>query len=176
MTIIDLIQILSTIATFITLLLTYLNLREIKKQNFEQNRGNIIFTMERLRDDLLYTLVIKNYGNSVAKLLEMEILPELDWKKTEAKLPKEFDITKSKNILLAPNKYVLSSFDFRNYPDDHFVIKLKYETCGKIIHEKYEIDSNYDNYVISVGPSKVDGETGLKEINKSIRQLTDKFL
>lgn len=171
----DWIQILSMLVSTLAVYYTYKNLREIKNQFFEQNRGNIVFYIERDRNNILYSLIIKNYGNSPAKLLSIELDPMLDLSKTMSPLPQEFNILNSKDIFLAPNKFVMSQFDFREYPDKEFNVKITYETCKKIFIEEYIINLDYSSHIIELVPDIKTTERGLKEINNSIQQLSDKF-
>lgn len=175
-TISDWIQTISAFATVITLLITILNLIEIKKQYFEQNRGQIIFSIERLRNEALSHLIIKNYGNSSAKLIKIEISPVLNWDKTKLAMPNIYNITKSENVMLPPNKAIISRFDFRDYPDKEFTVKIEYETCNKKYIDEYNINLNYETFIVQTNPNITQTEQGLKEINNSIQQLSDKFL
>lgn len=78
--------IISTIASIcsvIAIILTLLNINLLRKQNFEQNRGNIVFF---LHHDSLYShyyIVIKNFGKSPAIINSICTTPILDWSKTQ---------------------------------------------------------------------------------------------
>lgn len=171
----DWIQVLNMLVSTLAVYYTYRNLKEIKNQFFEQNRGNIVFYIEKERNNILYSLIIKNYGYSPAKLISIELDPTLDLSKTMSPLPQEFNILNSKDIFLAPNKSVMSQFDFRKYPDKEFNVKITYETCKKIFIEEYKINLGYSSNIIELVPDIKTTERGLKEINNSIQQLSDKF-
>lgn len=155
------------------------NLEEIKKQFFEQNRGNLVFfIIDRNTSPYsgLYSTIVKNFGNSPAKLISLTIDPELDWSKTEHKTSKNFVISKSKNVFIAPGQFIESVFDFSNYPDEEFHIDIKYETMGKKMSESYNINLEYTNNKVTPKIDTKDTLTGLHQINNSIRELSDKFL
>lgn len=163
--------------TGIAAFFTYRNLREIRKQFFEQNRGNLVFYIRKgQQDKITDLLVIKNFGNSPAKLLSLKITPELDWKKSKHPLPDKCNITNCKNVFIAPKYYISSSFNFRGYPDKIFEVELHYQTCGKEIKEQYIIDMNYASSLVETIPDIRDELEGLKAINNSIRQLSDRLL
>ena len=77
-----------------------------------------------------YYIVIKNFGNSLGKVLHIETTPKLDWKKTRFNQDIEA-ITESNNFVLAPNQKISSWFDFKGYPDQKFDVEISYETLGK---------------------------------------------
>lgn len=64
------------IGSIVAIYYTYQNLKEMKKQlaeqknqYFEQNRGNLIFYISKAGNSMLHSLIIKNFGNSPAKLI-----------------------------------------------------------------------------------------------------------
>ena len=93
------------IGSVIAIYYTYQNLKEMKKQlneqknqYFEQNRGNIVFYIAKNGVDVFYSLIIKNFGNSPAKLLSLKMTPDLEWGKAGEKDLNDF----SRQILLNP--------------------------------------------------------------------------
>ncbi|MEG2245289.1 MAG: hypothetical protein RSB84_07365, partial [Erysipelotrichaceae bacterium] len=157
-------------------LFTYRNLREIRKQFFESNRGNLVFYISNDRNTVFKSLIIKNFGYSSAKLLDLQITPDLDWNKTRSGISNKFVFSNCKNIFFAPKQFISGHFDFREYPDRKFDIVLKYETCGKVIESKYSIDLSYTSNLIESSTNISNELTALKEINKSIRQFSDSFI
>lgn len=142
-------SLITFIGSIIAIWFTYLNLKEMRKQlkeqqnqYFEQNRGNILFYIRKSDVSVTHDLIIKNFGNSPAKLLSLEISPDLDWSKAGNADIKQFNVSNLKNIFLAPQQHIGTIFDFSNYDDEKFDIKLSYETCGKLIKEEYSIDIN----------------------------------
>ncbi|MFP3153508.1 hypothetical protein LQZ18_03605 [Lachnospiraceae bacterium ZAX-1] len=69
-----------------------------------------------------------------------------------------------------------SWFDFRSYPDKKLDIKICYETCGKTITESYSIDIDFIGNPLTMEPQIKDELSALKNINKSITSLSDKFI
>lgn len=167
---------LTFIGSIIAIYYTYQNLKEIKNQYFEQNRGNLIFYISKNNGSIFHSLIIKNFGNSPAKLVSLNINPDLDWKKAGQKELDNFRITNLKNVFLAPQQHISTGFDFRNYPDKTFVIEIIYETCGKTITENYSIDIDFIGNLLTTEPQINDELAALKNINKSITVLSDKFI
>lgn len=140
------------IGSVIAIYYTYQNLKEMKKQLNEQNRGNLVFYIAKSGVDVFYSLIIKNFGNSPAKLLSLKMTPDLEWGKTGEKDLNDFNITNLKNVFLAPQQHISSGFDFRNYPDKVFDVEISYETCGKVITENYTIDINFLGNILTMEP------------------------
>lgn len=171
------------IGSIVAIYYTYQNLKEMKKQlaeqknqYFEQNRGNLIFYISKAGNSMLHSLIIKNFGNSPAKLISLKIDPDLDWNKAGHTGLSQLNITNLKNIFLAPQQHISSEFDFSHYPDTIFNIEICYETCGKEISEKYVIDINYTSKLLTARPSINTPVDALKSINESIISLSEKFI
>ncbi len=176
-------SLITFIGSIIAIWFTYLNLKEMRKQlkeqqnqYFEQNRGNILFYIRKSDVSVTHDLIIKNFGNSPAKLLSLEISPDLDWSKAGNADIKQFNVSNLKNIFLAPQQHIGTIFDFSNYDDEKFDIKLSYETCGKLIKEEYSIDINCLHNVLTLDPEIKDVLSALKYINRSITALSNKFI
>ena len=76
------------VGSVIAIYYTYQNLKEMRKQlneqktqYFEHNRGNLIFYISKSDIGITHDLIIKNFGNSPAKLISLKITPDLDWSK-----------------------------------------------------------------------------------------------
>lgn len=171
------------IGSIVAIYYTYQNLKEMKKQlaeqknqYFEQNRGSLIFYISKNEVGGLHSLIIKNFGNSPAKLLSLKIIPDLDWNKAGQTGLNRFNITNLKNVFLAPQQHISSGFDFRSYPDKSFDIEICYETCGKTITEKYSVDIDFIGNLLTMEPQITNELSALKNINKSITALSDKFI
>lgn len=174
---------LTFIGSIIAIVFTYKNLNEMRKQlaeqqkqYFEQNRGNLIFYISKSEVSAFHSLIIKNFGNSPAKLLSLKIDPDLNWDKAGQSELNEFNISNLKNIFLAPQQHISSGFDFRSYPDEKFDIEISYETCGKTITENYSIDLDFIGNLISMEPQIKDEVAALKNIYKAVVSLSDKFI
>lgn len=165
-----------TIISACAAFLTYRNLKEIQKQFFEQNRGNLVLYVDHLKGRPSHTLILKNYGNSPAKLLHLELEPPLDWTKTKWNLSAQKTPFDTPNIFLAPNASIRSDFDFHEYPDRLFNVKIKYKTCGRVFSENYTLNVQYfeDETKIEHDPGQI--PSILKNIDQSIQALSDRFL
>jgi hypothetical protein len=166
----------ATICAIIAIIYTAKNLKEIRNQFFEENRGQLVFYITKTNDDLFDWTVIKNFGNSPAKLISLKLSPELDWSKAGTNELKSAILTNAKNIFLAPGQHIKSAFDFRKYPEHCFKVELTYETNGKTFEDSYVVDLNYTEYVVTLEPTIKDEATGLKYIYKGLKTLNDRFL
>lgn len=166
---------LGVLVSIATALLTYRNLREIRKQFFEQHRGNLIFYIDKAPNQNFHTLVLRNYGNAPAKLIALSISPDIDWEKSKCAIPQKFNISNAKNIFLVPHQFFSSDFDFEDYPDKLFKIEIIYQTCGKTITENYSIDLSYTDCIIEERPTLNNSLDALKAINNSIQRLSERF-
>ena len=171
------------VGSVIAIYYTYQNLKEMRKQlneqkgqYFEQNRGNLIFYISKSDIGITHDLIIKNFGNSPAKLISLKITPDLDWSKAGQTGVDDFNITKLNNIFLAPQQHIGTLFDFTNYEETELDVEICYTTCEKQFTENYKIDLNYLHKVLRTEP-KIDNELqAFKYINKSINALSDKFI
>lgn len=171
------------VGSVIAIYYTYQNLKEMRKQlneqkaqYFEQNRGNLIFYISKSDIGITHDLIIKNFGNSPAKLISLKITPDLDWSKAGQTGVDDFNITKLNNIFLAPQQHIGTLFDFTNYEETELDVEICYTTCEKQFTENYKIDLNYLHKVLRTEP-KIDNELqALKYINKSINALSDRFI
>lgn len=171
------------IGSVIAIYYTYQNLKEMrkqlneqKKQYFEQNRGNLIFYITKSDIGITHDLIIKNFGNSPAKLISIKITPDLDWSKAGQVGVDDFNITRLNNIFLAPQQHIGTIFDFTNYEENELDIEICYSTFDKQFTENYKIDLNYLHKVLRTEPKIDDELQALKYINKSINALSDKFI
>lgn len=157
-------------------LFTYKNLREIRNQFFEQNRGNLVFYINKIKRGDWHTLILKNYGNSPAKLLSLTVNPEIDWSKTEWDIPDDSKITNCKNVFIAPKQFISSDFSFSNYPDNIFEVTISYKTCGKVISDTYVIDLSFTSYLVDAKITSSNELKALDAISENIQQLSERFL
>ena len=174
---------LALIGSIVAIYYAYRNLKEMQKQlteqknqYFEENRGNLIFYICKSSIGITHDLIIKNFGNSPAKLLSLKISPDLDWSKAGQAGVDDFNITKLNNIFLALRQHIGTIFDFNNFNETELDIEIKYTTCGKEFTEQYKIDLNYLHKVFTLEPKIENEVTALKCINKSITALSDKFI
>ena len=171
------------IGSVIAIYYTYQNLKEMrnqlneqKNQYFEQNRGNLLFYIAKSNVGITHDLIIKNFGNSPAKLISLKITPDLNWSKAGQSGVDDFNITKLNNIFLAPQQHIGTIFDFTHYEERELDIEICYSTCDKQFKETYKIDLNYLHKVLRTEPKIDDELEALKYINKSINALSDKFI
>lgn len=167
------IAIVSAIISCVALWLTYLNLKEIKNQFAEQNRGVAVFYINTRSSSQYADLIIKNFGNSPVTVTEINCNPPITWKNVKRMDVPLKTMTELTNIFLAPNQSISSEFDIYRYPDKFFNINIKYITCGKKYSENYTIDLSYIGN--SVAFSENFNDKDLKIINDSIQELSDRF-
>lgn len=171
------------IGSVIAIYYTYQNLKEMrnqlteqKNQYFEQNRGNLVFYITKNNALVAHTLIIKNFGNSPAKLKSLKITPDLDWTSAGQSGIDNFNITKLKEIFFAPQQHVATLFDFTHFKEEELDIEICYTTCEKEFTEKYKINLEYLHKVLSSQPEIKSELEALKYINKSINNFSDKFI
>lgn len=175
----DKIQIFAIISsTLISIVSIFIAIATLKQNSYftrEASRANIVFYIDKKRTNSCYSLIIKNFGNSPGRLLEIDVTPKLSYKKTNLSINMK-TLTECSNIFLAPSQSISSIFDFREYDDKEFKIKIKYETLGKIYIESYTINLDYRDNVLIEKPTIRDTASALKHINESIRELSDRLL
>lgn len=175
----DKIQIISIISsTLISVISIGIAVATLKQSNYiarESNRADIVFFIDKKRTESFYSLIIKNFGNSSGKVIDIDIDPKLSYENSRFSIDKKV-LTDYKNIFLAPGQSITSVFDFQSYPDREFNIKITYETLGKTYSESYTINLDYRDGVLSTSPTIRDTATALKQINESIREVSDKLI
>ena len=87
-----------------------------------------------------------------------------------------FNISKLNNIFLAPQQHVGTIFDFSNFNETELDIEICYSTCNETLTEQYKVDLNYLHKILSLEPQINDELSALKQINKSLTSLSDKFI
>lgn len=163
---------ISVIAMIVTII-------QNKKINFETSKAQIVFYIDYDIGQHSYYLIIKNFGKSIGKLLNITVTPKIDWSKAHFKQDMKA-LTDSKNVLLAPNQKISSWFDFNKYPDKVFDVHIEYETLGKIQVEDYQINLEYIQNIdwtfqYAFDDASNDYKKVLYEINNNIKCLSDKF-
>ncbi len=179
----DKIQIIIALITFlgiiVSIIIAIVTALQNSKMIRESSRANIVFYIDYHPQRDTYFLVIKNFGNSIGKLLNIEILPILDWTKTN--FNQELNpLTASKNVTLAPNQKISSWFDFRDYPDTVFKVKVSYKTLGKKYTEEYTINLDYIKnldwlHSYAFDDTSSDYKEALYKINNSILEISDRL-
>ena len=171
------------IGSIVAIIFTYKNLKEMRKQlkeqqnqYFEQNRGNLIFYIVKNEVSSMYSLIIKNFGNSPAKLQYLKIVPDLDWEETKQSGLGKFNITNLKNIYLAPSQHISSVFNLSSYQDKKLDVEICYDTCDKTFTEHYMIDLGFVGKTLSMSPDIKNEVSGLKNIYNAITSFSDKFV
>lgn len=181
-TVSDWIQIIIAIITLFSVISSIVIAVKTLKQNNkmikDNSRAHIIFYIDYHPQTDKYYLIIKNFGNSIEKLKFIKITPNLDWNKTNVNSNIN-PLTDSTNVLLAPGQKISSWFDFDNYPDKIFDIKLSYETMNETYVENYKIDLSYLNnyewlHSYAIDDNSKDYKQVLYKINNSILELSQK--
>lgn len=179
----DIIQIVIALITFLGIIVSsiiaVISIKQNSKMIEETTKANIVMYIDYSPVSNKYYIIIKNFGNSIGKLISINIQPKLDWEKAEFK-NKIKAITESKNVILAPKQKIGSWFEFNNYPDRKFNVDIEYETMGKIYKNAYSIDLDYIENIDWTTQYAIDDTTDnnkevLYKINRSIQDLSDKF-
>lgn len=168
----DTLSVLSFIVSSGVAILTYLNLREFKKSNFENTRAQIVFYIEKTHPTLSYNLVIKNFGKSIGKVLDIKINPEIQYSDN---LTSKGLVLNYKNVVLAPGQAIVSSFDFKNYNNEFFNVYIQYETCGKIFEDSYNINLSMLRSLVFKAPESKTELDGLIQLNRTLLGISNKL-
>lgn len=179
----DIIQIIIASITLIGIIVSgTIAIASIKQNNKileENSRANILLYVDFSPSFQRYYIVIKNFGNSLGKVLYIKTTPKLKWSK--AKFKQEIKaITDSKDFVLAPNQKIASWFDFKEYPNKKFDVEICYETLGKQHIVSYTVDLNFVNNIdwltqYAFDDTTEDYKKSIYTLNNSIQDLSDKF-
>lgn len=163
---------LALVVSSIVAILTYLNLREFKKTNLEETRAQIVFFIEKTHPTLSYNLVLKNFGKSVGKVLDIKISPTIQYSYKSNSRDVSLDY---KNTVLAPGQAIVSNFDFKNYTNTHFEVYIQYESCNKIFQESYAVNLSLLKDLGFKVPVIKTCEEGLDQLNRTLLGVSNKL-
>lgn len=176
------VEIISIIASsMLSIVAIVISVKTLKQSNeaiTESSRANIVFYIDTLTGAQQF-LTLKNFGNSVGKILSINITPELDYSKNP-KMPNKPNpvLVDYSNILLAPNQCIKSWFPFSDYPDKELKVHIEYETLGKIYKEDYSIDLSYIkaiDYLQKESFSVSSEKSALVDIGNTLRRFSERF-
>lgn len=174
-----LIAAISTLVSAIIMILTYLNLRELKKSRIEESRAYIVFYIEKPANSEFHQLIIKNFGKSSGTLLEIKTIPEISFGSSFKILQSENikPITASKNIFLAPSQSIFCDFPFSAFTSDTYDIKITYITLGKKYIESYTINNDFRSSMIKTYKQIADDDyhSILIKLLQSIQVIADRL-
>ncbi len=179
-TISDWLQLISIISTsvlsIVAIMISIKTLKESNNAIIESSRANIMFYIDTLTGNQNY-LVLKNFGNSSGKIIDIDVSPSIQYSKLKNS-SNISNLTEFTNITLAPNQCIKSWFDFKNYPDRIFEVTIKYETLGKFYTEKYIQNISYIDsidYLSTYSIDVNDEKAALININNSILRLNERL-
>lgn len=176
------IEIISIIASsMLSIVAIIISVKTLKQSNeaiTESSRANIVFYIDTLTGGQQF-LTIKNFGNSIGRITNIDISPKPDYSKSPILYGELAPvITDYKNIFLAPNQCIKSWFPFSNYPDKKFTITVTYDTLGNSYTESYPIDLSYIEAIDYLRKADFDIDTekqALVNIDNTLRSLSEKF-
>lgn len=170
--------IFSSILSIVAIIISIKTLKQSNNAIIESSRANIVFYIETLTGGQQF-LVIKNFGNSIGEILDIDITPKLDYSKSPkihcSSVPV---ITDYKNISLAPNQCIKSWFPFSKYPDKKFTITVTYKTLDNTYKETYPIDLSYIKAIDYLRKTNIDVDNekqALVNIDNTLRRFSEKF-
>ena len=178
---IDWIEIISIFFNLLTSIVAIvISIKTLQQSNnaiIESSRANINFFVDTPTGGQ-YFLGVKNFGNSIGKVLNIDIDPKLDYSKSPKNYPPQKPIIEYKNILLAPGQAIKSWFPFSNYPDNVLNVTIEYETLGKIYKEVYSIDLSYIksiDYIRKTSMDVRDEKQALVSISNVLSGISEKL-
>lgn len=179
----DKIQIIATIVTalgiLVGLVISIITLKQNNKFKREESRANIVCYIEHITKTANSYIVIKNYGNSIGKVLRVTLNKDIDLNKILGITNKDYkNIFQRENYLLAPNQKITSWYDFMNNKVEEFTVTIEYETLGKRYKEDYLISPDFVHSVVYTdknmsGLDKT--ESMLYKMNESLREISEKI-
>lgn len=154
----NIIAICSTFCAICAISVSVWGINTSKKIAASSIKANILFFVEKNPNTRNFDCVIKNFGSSIGLFMDLYIVPELDYEKSDYRKANEDPtfsanenyeltyITDYKNIYLAPNQKIRTEFPFKNYPDKKFDIILRYRSL-----DSYSTDNVYNiNYSLDI--------------------------
>lgn len=179
----DKIEIISTIITTLGILLSFFisifTLRQNNKFKREESRANIICYIEHISKTNNSYIVIKNFGNSVGKVLHISVDKDINFNKLLGITDSNFkNIFELENYVLAPNQKISSWFNFSNHSIEDFTVTIEYKTLGKKYKEKYLLSSKYVHSVIYTekrNSAHDKTQNILNNMNESLREISEKM-
>lgn len=177
----DKIELFSMLASLITSVVAiFISIKTLMLSNkaiVESSRANIVFYVDTLTGGQQF-LVLKNFGNSMGEILNIDISPKLDYSKSPrinySSIPV---ITDYKNITLAPKQCIKSWFPFSSYPDTSFKITVKYKTLDKEYKETYPINLSYIKAIDYIRKENHNSDVpkALNDINTTLQNISERF-
>ena len=128
----DKIQIISTIVTAMGILVSFtlsiITLKQNNKFKREEARANIVCYIEHVTKTANSYIVIKNFGNSVGRVLDVYIDKKIDLNRILGiNDPKFTNILERKNYSLAPGQKMSSWYNFIAHDIEDFTVTVRYE-------------------------------------------------
>lgn len=176
-TFIDIIAIItSSILSIVAIAISIITLKHSTNAIVESSRANIMLYIDVSINKETY-LVLKNFGNSIGKIISLTIIPPIQYSKLDTDYG--FDsIPSFIGVCLAPNQTIKTWFDFEHYPDKSFNIKITYSTLGKNYTTEYPIDISYIDKLDCLTYFSMDipdEKTALVHITNQLKRLIEKF-
>lgn len=175
------VEIVSIIASsMLSIVAIAISVKTLKQSNeaiIETSRANIVFYVDTLTGGQQF-LVLKNFGNAMGEILDIDVYPKLDYSKSPkincSSIPV---ITDYKNITLAPKQCIKSWFPFSSYPDTSFKITVKYKTLGKEYKETYPINLSYIKAIDYIRKENHNSNVpkALDDINTTLQNISERF-
>ena len=177
--VVDIISIItSSSLSIVAIIISIKTLKQSNNAIIESSRANIVFYVDTLTGAQQF-LTIKNFGNSVGEILDININPRPDYSKSPKLSGKPAPvITDYKNIFLAPNQCIKSWFPFSRYPNKKFTITVKYKSLGNTYEETYSIDLSYIEAIDYLRKSDFavnDEKQALVNIDNTLRSFSERF-
>ena len=177
--VVDVISIIaSSVLSIVAIIISIKTLKQSNESIMESSRANIVFYVDTLTGSKQF-LTMKNFGNSVGKILSVKITPKPDYTKSPLLSGNSNPILIDySNIVLAPNQCIKSWFPFSQYPDKKFKVHIEYETLGKTYKEDYSIDLSYIeaiDYIYRAPFDVKDEKAALVNIGNSLDRISERF-
>ncbi len=168
------VECVSLLGSCIAVAIAFATLQQNRNIIEESNRAYIVVYVETLRTQVPQLIIIKNCGRMAAHIHSIKFDPSLNYIDTTIAENKD-PLEDYQNISIAPNQSFQILFSFHELNDNkHFRVTVKYECNSKIYNDMFTIDTSYFNFDLRSNPKIESFKQGLGEINKSIRELSER--
>ncbi len=174
---------ISTIVTAIgiitSLIISIVTLRQNNKFKREETRANIVCYIEHVTKTANSYIVIKNFGNSVGRVLDVYMDKKIDLNRMLGINDEKFiNLLERKDYVLAPGQKISSWYNFIRHDIEDFTVTIRYETLGRIYRERFLLSPKCTHSVVSTDKSKSGLNTTqniLNNVNESLREISEKL-
>lgn len=162
------------VATIVIMYYNKKSINEMAKSREEDSRPYVFANLERDPRDRSFTFKVKNHGKSSAKIIRMEINPNI-------KFIHEKDASFLSGVIISPGQVIpfLIPKESKEMMDCLYKILIDYESlAGKKYHEEYNIVLSYSRemgYSDTTKSNLTNAENQLYNISANLEKINNKL-